>query len=224
MEIELLEKQAVESALNADWGNAINFNLQLLAKGSTRAGVYNRLGKAYSELSNWSEAINCFKKALELDPINSVAQKGLDNAKNKKSVGSTGMDAHKESLIEDPSTSQIIEIHLNNPKLDENYYLVPSKKPLYLLLIRETDSKKIKRISRSKLNLKPQVNFTRMDARIIEIVDEHNVHLKITSSVSAFKSERQLIDPSIQLKRKQVIEEKKELQKMFDEERGEEAL
>ena len=223
MELEILEKQAVDCALNGEWERAVKINLEILKEGTPKASVYNRLGKAYSEISNWEEAIKSFKKALELDPINSVAEKGLENAKNRKSVGTTGIAAHKETLIADPSTSQIIEIHLNNPKIEENYFLVPSKKPLYFLLVRD-DGKKIKRLSRSKLNLKPQISPERMDAKIIEIVKDHTVQLKINSPVSAFKSERQQIDPTIQLKRKQIIEEKKEIQKIFEEERSDDAI
>ena len=221
MELENLEKKAVEAALNLNWENAIKVNLEILKLGIKKAGVYNRLGKAYSELSNWQEAVKCFKKALEIDPINSVAEKGIENAKNKKRSSSVRIDAHKESLILDPSSSQIIQIHLNNPKIDEEYRLVPSKKPSYFLLIRQKDNKKIKRISRTKLNLKPQINPDIMTAKIIEIVQEHSVQLKISSSVSAFKTEKQQIEPTIQLKKKQIIEEKKEIQKIFEEERGE---
>lgn len=219
MDIEQIEKNAIECALSADWEQAIVLNNSLLAKGIKKPGVYNRLGKAYSELAKWELALGSFMEALKIDPINSVAKKGIENAKNKKIVGIDSKKVHAETLIKDASTSQIIELHLNDPQVNEKYFLVESKKPHYFLLVRTSDNKKIKRVSRAKLNLKSDSSPEKIEAIIIELVSDNLVKIKLNSEKSIFKSERQLIDPSLDIKRKKVLEEKKEIQRYFDEER-----
>ena len=224
MSIETLENLAVEYALKGDWVKAIEINNKLVKLQVNNAGVYNRLGKAYSEIKDWKNAVISFKKALEIDPINNVAAKGLENAKNKRVVGGAIREAHKETLINDSSTSQIIELHLRNPHIDDLYYFIPSKKPLYFLLVRSSDNKKIKRVSRSKLNLKSSVFPEKINAKIIEIINDSLVKIKLKSEISIFKTEKQQIEPSLEIKNKKIIEEKKEIQKYYDEERGEEVL
>lgn len=220
MDTEKIEKNAIESALSEDWDMAIQLNNKLLSSGVKKPGVYNRLGKAYSEIKKWEMAIKSFEESLKLDPINSVAQKGLENAKNKRVVGVNSKQAHAETLIKDASTSQIIELHLNSPQADQKYFLVASKKPHYFLLVRSSDGKKIKRVSRNKLNLKSDANPEKIEAIIIELVTDNLVKVKLNSDRSIFKSEKQLIDPALEVKRKKILEEKKEIQKYFDEERG----
>lgn len=224
MNAETLENLAVEYALKGEWKRAIEVNSKLISLQITGAGVYNRLGKAYLEIKDWKNAVKSFKKALEIDPINTVAIKGLENAKNKKIFGGAIREAHTETLINDSSTSQIIELHLKNPQIDALYYFIPSKKPLYFLLVRSFDNKKIKRVSRAKLNLKSSVVPDKIDAKIIEIISDKLVKIKLKSEHSIFKTEKQQTDPSLEIKPKKMIEEKREIQKYYDEERDGEAL
>lgn len=220
-ETATLEQKAINQALNSNWKEAIKLNKQLLKLGHKTVGVYNRLGKALSETEKWDNAIKAFEKALKIDPLNSVAKRGLDNAKMDRKAGSSAQNLHKETLLKDLSTSRIIELPFKKGSIDvsDEFVLQIGKKTDYYFLI-NSNGKKVKRVSRSKLNLKSEVYPKEIKAKVIEV---HNdvAKLKLTSEVSVFRGEKQQEDPSLELKEKAVLAEKKELEKLFEEEREE---
>ncbi len=98
-----MARKAVKSALNGNWKEAIELNKSILEKNPSDLDAKIRLGRSFLQLGNYTEAKNCFKEVLALDPINQVALKNYEMAKNKK-VENNNMGS-KKSLIKEPGTT-----------------------------------------------------------------------------------------------------------------------
>jgi tetratricopeptide (TPR) repeat protein len=70
-------QQAIQLAMQGQWQEAANVNRAIIAVFPNDVDAYNRLGKALTEIGRYSEAREAYGKTLELDPINSIAQKNL---------------------------------------------------------------------------------------------------------------------------------------------------
>lgn len=68
---------AIQMALQGKWAEAVQVNKQIIESFPTDVDAYNRLGKAYTELGKYKDAREAYMKALESDPLNSIAQKNL---------------------------------------------------------------------------------------------------------------------------------------------------
>ncbi len=81
-------ERAVKLAVAGRWREAADLNRELLARFGEDAEVYNRLGKALTELGKVREARATYRKALRLDPANAIARRNLDRL-----AGATRADA-----------------------------------------------------------------------------------------------------------------------------------
>ncbi|HXG36970.1 MAG TPA: tetratricopeptide repeat protein [Dehalococcoidia bacterium] len=68
---------AIQLAIQGRWEDAANVNRAIIQSFPSDVEAYNRLGKALTELGNYSEAQAAYSKCLELDPHNSIARKNL---------------------------------------------------------------------------------------------------------------------------------------------------
>lgn len=68
---------AIQMALQGRWEEAVDLNRTLIESFPTDVDAYNRLGKAMTELGRYADARNAYEKALEVDPVNSIARKNL---------------------------------------------------------------------------------------------------------------------------------------------------
>lgn len=68
---------AIQAALQGKWQDAIQINKQILESFPTDVDAFNRLGKAQTELGKYKDARASYEKALEIDPLNTIAQKNL---------------------------------------------------------------------------------------------------------------------------------------------------
>ena len=69
---------AIQLAMANRWEEAVNVNKSILSLFPNDADSHNRLGKALMELGRYTDARKAYKKALELDPTNTIARKNLD--------------------------------------------------------------------------------------------------------------------------------------------------
>ncbi len=69
--------QAVELALMGRWDGAVQVNLRILELFSDDTQARNRLGKAYSELGRYDEAVLAYEQSLQHQPSNNIARKRL---------------------------------------------------------------------------------------------------------------------------------------------------
>jgi tetratricopeptide (TPR) repeat protein len=63
--------------MQGQWQEAASVNRAIIAVFPNDVDAYNRLGKALTELGRYSEAREAYAKTLELDSLNSIAQKNL---------------------------------------------------------------------------------------------------------------------------------------------------
>jgi tetratricopeptide (TPR) repeat protein len=70
-------QQAIQLAMQGQWQEAAAVNRAIIAVFPNDVDAYNRLGKALTELGQYSEAREAYAKTLELDSLNSIAQKNL---------------------------------------------------------------------------------------------------------------------------------------------------
>lgn len=70
-------QQAIQLAMQGQWQEAAAVNRAIIAVFPNDVDAYNRLGKALTELGQYSEAREAYARTLELDSLNSIAQKNL---------------------------------------------------------------------------------------------------------------------------------------------------
>jgi tetratricopeptide (TPR) repeat protein len=71
-------KQAIALAMQGRWREAIVANQSLIESFPNDVNAYNRLGRAHMELGEYSQAKEAYRRALELDPYNTIARKNLE--------------------------------------------------------------------------------------------------------------------------------------------------
>jgi len=71
-------KQAVALAMEGRWREAVSANQSLIENFPNDVTAYNRLGRAYMELGEYSQAGEAYRRAMELDPYNVIAKKNLE--------------------------------------------------------------------------------------------------------------------------------------------------
>lgn len=69
---------AIKQAQASQWDEAVLTNQNILQLFPAEAEAYNRLGKAYSELGQYSAAREAYSKTLVYSPKNTIAQKNLE--------------------------------------------------------------------------------------------------------------------------------------------------
>ncbi len=81
-EKERLKKQwtdlAIQQALTSQWEEAVITNKNILNLFPHEPDAYNRLGKAFSELGQYTEARQAYSQTLKYSPNNTIAKKNLD--------------------------------------------------------------------------------------------------------------------------------------------------
>jgi len=69
---------AVKQAQEGQWEDAVATNRNVLSLFPQEPDALNRLGKAYSELGQYSEARDAYSQTLKYSPKNTIAKKNLD--------------------------------------------------------------------------------------------------------------------------------------------------
>ena len=70
-------KQAIDLAMQGRWREAIATNKVIIENFPGDVDAYNRLGRAYMELGEYSQAREAYRRATELDPFNAIARKNI---------------------------------------------------------------------------------------------------------------------------------------------------
>lgn len=98
-ELDFLEQQAVDCAINADWKQAISFNKKIAKLDKNNLGVQLRLGYAYIQSLNYKDAKTAYRKALRLQKGNQIAEENLERIKILESRGNKKL-AKKEVKLD----------------------------------------------------------------------------------------------------------------------------
>ncbi|MCL4465776.1 MAG: tetratricopeptide repeat protein [Chloroflexi bacterium] len=88
-------EQAIKLAMENQWEKAAEVNRSIIDLFSGDVDAYNRLGKALTELGHYPEARDAYRKALEMDPMNRIAEKNLARLVNVD-VKETKDKAHRQ--------------------------------------------------------------------------------------------------------------------------------
>ena len=70
-------QEAISLAMQSRWQEAVTVNQSIIELFPTDIDAYNRLGRAFMELGEFTKAKEAYGQALGLDPYNSIAQKNL---------------------------------------------------------------------------------------------------------------------------------------------------
>jgi tetratricopeptide (TPR) repeat protein len=106
------ETAAIQAALAQDWKEAIRQNIALLKSDKTNISLLNRLGFAYLQSGQITQAKKTFLKVMRLDSYNQIAAKNLkklglvrqkDLLKVKRNQGTP------LSFLEEPGKTKIVE-------------------------------------------------------------------------------------------------------------------
>lgn len=77
-DIELLEQQAIDAAINLQWDRAIDLNNQITKIDPENDSVYLRLGFIYLQQKDIAKAKKYYSKAIRIQPKNAVALQNLE--------------------------------------------------------------------------------------------------------------------------------------------------
>ena len=108
-------KHAVALAMQGRWKEAVAANKSLLESFPNDVDAYNRLGRAYMELGEYSLSKEAYGRAIELDPYNAIAEKNLRRLSHlgEAAVGSEG-GSHKvepEHFIEETGKAGVVNLY-----------------------------------------------------------------------------------------------------------------
>src|SRR5437016_2287539 len=87
-DIDILEHQAVDAAINAHWKEAIEFNKKISRLDKNNLGAQLRLGYAYIQINKLKEAKTSYRKVLRMQKGNQIAEENLERIKILQSRGS----------------------------------------------------------------------------------------------------------------------------------------
>ena len=114
-------KQAIDLAMQGRWREAVAANQNLLENFPGDISAYNRLGRAYTELGEFSRAREAYSRAIELDPYNAIAQKNLNRLAHLDEVAVDLNDdpyVEPQHFIEEPGKAGVVDLcHLGPPQV-----------------------------------------------------------------------------------------------------------
>lgn len=107
-------KQAISLAMQGRWREAVVANRSLLDGFPDDVDAYNRLGRAYMELGDYTQARKAYRRALELDPYNAIAQKNLQRLSHlKETAASSESDSQRvepQHFIEETGKAGVVNL------------------------------------------------------------------------------------------------------------------
>lgn len=112
--LDLLEQQAIDAAINAEWEKAIESNTHILKQDAENIDAHLRLGYAYLQTNNLKEAEKQYKKALKIQPKNNIAIEHLEKIEildSKKKVKTGSKVKYDPNLfLEVPGRTKTIQL------------------------------------------------------------------------------------------------------------------
>lgn len=108
-------KQAITLAMEGRWREAVAANKTLVESFPNDVDAYNRLGRAYMELGEYSLSREAYESAIGLDPYNIIAKKNLQRLSR---LGGTVVDSEggpykvePQHFIEEVGKAGVVNLH-----------------------------------------------------------------------------------------------------------------
>ena len=197
-----LQKLSIKAALNKNWDQAIELNLQILELDTANLDARLRLGIAYLQLEDFKHAKKYYSEVLEMDPINKIALEKMKFVKEKKIQEFVVPDTGR--LLKEPGNSIELTLEILTKgitaekfKFGENLILKIKDKTIS---IHRDDEKQslINYLSETvaKAIIKSISKKGEIDVKFVG-GKEKKIKIIITSSISVFPSEKQDIRPYV---------------------------
>jgi hypothetical protein len=107
-------REAIALALKGQWREAVAVNKSIIEVFANDIEALNRLGRAYMELGEYGEAEAAYRRTLDVDSYNAIAQKNLQRlALLKKAKGSKQPVVHKlepQVFIEEIGKAGVVQL------------------------------------------------------------------------------------------------------------------
>ena len=116
-----LKNQAIQTALEGNWTEAINLNKDLIKENPEDIDALNRLALAYTIVGKLKEAKSAYQKVVDIDPLNSIALRNLKKLKEKNVKEADPTEYRiNNNFLEEPGKTKVIElINTAQPKIIE---------------------------------------------------------------------------------------------------------
>jgi hypothetical protein len=110
-----LTKEAIALAMQGRWREAIAANISIIGSFPNDVDAYNRLGRAYMELGDYSRAKEAYERAMELDPYNVIAEKNLHRLSRLGEavvgLGGGSQKAEPQHFIEETGKAGVVDLY-----------------------------------------------------------------------------------------------------------------
>lgn len=116
-----LKNQAIQTALQGNWQEAILLNKKLIKEDPMDIDALNRLALAYTIIGKLKEAKTAYQKVVNIDPLNSIALRNLKRLKEQNlKVADPVTYQINNKFLEEPGRTKVIElINIAQPKVIE---------------------------------------------------------------------------------------------------------
>ena len=112
-------KEAIDLAMQARWQEAVDINKEIIESFPDDVDTYNRLGRACMELGQYTQARVAYKRAVQLDPYNAIANRNLRRLNDIKEADSAEVDTDKvepHHFIEEIGKTGVVTLFELAPK------------------------------------------------------------------------------------------------------------
>lgn len=107
-------KEAIELAMQGQWREAVEANKSIVQDFPEDVDAHNRLGRAYIELGEYSQAREAYQRTVDLAPYNSIARKNLQRLSHLKETGTVGVESHMvepQHFIEEIGKAGVVNLY-----------------------------------------------------------------------------------------------------------------
>lgn len=118
-----LKNQAIQTALQGNWQDAIAMNKSLIAENPEDIDALNRLALAYTITGKVKEAKSAYQKVVHIDPLNPIALRNLKKIKDKKfsPAAKSTNPCISNKFLEEPGKTKVVElVNIAQPKIVES--------------------------------------------------------------------------------------------------------
>jgi len=112
-------KEAIDMAMQARWQQAVDVNKEIIESFPEDVDTFNRLGRAYMELGQYARAKEAYRRAVELDPYNAIANRNLRRLNDLKESEKTEVETDKvepQHFIEEIGKAGVVTLQELAPK------------------------------------------------------------------------------------------------------------
>jgi hypothetical protein len=108
--------EAIELALANRWVEAVQVNRGIMDRFGPDEDTLNRLGKAYTELGQLTEATDAYKGTLKMNPVNPIAAKNLSKLqalRGGQPVPTSKAKVDVDAFIEETGKTSLTALHVH---------------------------------------------------------------------------------------------------------------